>query len=246
MMEHDEIDTVRREFGVLAGKVRDAGVTAARWNAARTQQADRARERSERAHDRAVGRAERAIRLAERGQRYLHAQWQAADRAAAADLAVDLASARASRSEQEDLVAQWAWAQAHADENPQAAQEFDARLRAETGIDPAALRNPFAENSPSQRTQPFTPFDVAAATGPAEPPHEPQAVTKGNDASAPTVEDTDPTVLDGDALIRGLITAAHPVPGPGDPGLSEPASRGTEIGDQLSRGLSASDAGVGE
>ncbi len=247
MIEHDEIDTVRREFGALAGKVRDAGVTAARWNTARTQQAERARERSERSHDRSVGRAERAIRLAERGQRYLHAQWQAADRAAAADLAVDLQAARASRSEQEDLVAQWAWAQAHADENPQAAQEFDARLRAETGIDPAALRNPFAENSPSQRTQPFTPFDVAATTEATEPPHhEPQAVITGDDASGPTVEDTDLTALDGDALIRGLIQAAHPVTESDGPGLSEPDSRGTRASEQLSQGLSAADAGVGE
>ncbi len=242
MNEHDEIDTVRREFGALAGKVRDAGLSAARWNAARIQQADRARDRNVRSYDRAVARAERAMRLAERGQRYLHSQWRAADRAAATDLAVDLEAARATRAAQEQLVAQWAWAHAHAGENPEAARDLDNRLLAETGIDPAVLRDPFA--AASQRTQPFTPVDFTEATESARLQHDPEArvTVVPNDAAA---EIGDRTGLDGDALIRGLIQAAHPAAGTNNPGLSTPIAPAGEINEQLGHNLSNSDIAPG-
>ncbi|NNH72997.1 hypothetical protein HLB23_24575 [Nocardia uniformis] len=196
MNEHDEIDQARREFGMLAGKVKDATVTAGRWNQARLQNAERVHDRAERAHDRAEQRSERAIRMAERAQRLLRTHWKQVDRDATADLAVELETARATRAEQEHLVAQWAWAQAHADENPEVAAGLDARVRDEIGIDPEILRNPIA-NDP---TQPFIPVH-------ATPP-----VTEADPAAA---TDTGPgtgdlTSLDQAAVIQGLIDAAHP------------------------------------
>lgn len=242
MNDHDEIDTVRREFGALAGKVRDATVTAARWNDARLQQAQRAQDRSERARDRAAQRTERAIRLAERAQRKLHARWQAADRMASTDLAVELESARGTRAGQEQLVARWAWAQAHIDENPEAAQELDARLRAETGIDPEVLRNPLAAAQTS--TEPIQPFNPIEHSAPAEESAEAAE-------SAPTAQEdagrvrgvVDDTVLDDDALIRGMIQAAHPS---SDNTVAQSLSNDSEVVDEAEQQLSVSDVGLGE
>ncbi|WP_040815761.1 hypothetical protein [Nocardia concava] len=206
MNEHDEIDQARREFGSLAGKLKDTAVAAGHWNQTRVHNAERAREQAERIHDRAQQRAERALRMAERAQRIVRTHWKQIDRTADADLAVELETARAMRVEQEQLVAQWAWAQAHADENPQAAAEFDDRIRREIGIDPDLLRNPIA-NEP---TQPFTPIRTISPTGESADPADCVTTAPG---------DTDATTLDEAALIQGLIDAAHP-----DHNTSEPAT----------------------
>ncbi len=213
MNDHDELDQIRREVSQLGTRMRDAGMLVAALAEAHARETERAHGQAERARDRAEQRAERAMRLAERAQRRLHAQWRAADRAATADLAIELEAARTTRAEQEQLVGQWAWAQAHADENPEAARGFDARLLAETGIDPAALRNPFAATDPaSERTQPFTPVDLADASGTATPRgHHADTTPRAERTEVgPELDDTEPTVLDVEALIQGLIQAAHP------------------------------------
>ncbi|WP_147403889.1 hypothetical protein [Nocardia panacis] len=222
MNDHDELDQVRREITQLGHKVREAATTAAALTEARTREAERAHTQAERTRDRAEQRAERAQRLAERAQRRLHAQWRAADRAAATDLAVELEATRSTHAAQEQLVGQWAWAQAHADENPETARELDARLLAETGIDPATLRNPFTTTEPTtDPTQPAPPIDLTTVDS--------------------EIGD-EPTVLDGDALIRGLIQAAHPT-GASKPATGQKISGVVEPDPGVSQDLAA-DAGL--
>ncbi|MEC3919327.1 hypothetical protein [Nocardia sp. CDC160] len=237
MNEHDEIDQARREFGSLAGKLKDAAVAAGQWNQTRVHNAERAREQVERIHDRAAQRAERALRMAERAQRIVRTHWKQIDRTADADLAVELETARAMRAEQEQLVAQWAWAQAHADENPQAAAEFDDRIRREIGIDPELLRNPIA-NEP---TQPFTPIRTTSAVGESADPGD--GVTGAPGA-------VDATALDEAALIQGLIDAAHPDHGTSEPTtpspVKEPRVNGVGLDQHVISADLESDLGGGE